>query len=588
MSGFTKEWIWFDLTPLAAAATLGHHEIVEYLLQQGADPTLRGYPKEKGTMDALEAAKQNLDYETRQGNTNGVKCNNAQRCVDLLTVANLYWDKASYSNPHYSTKARAVFSNTPTNYQLLQGALEFVPDISEYPEKKLQEASLEFLKQSSSLMLMCSVCNERKRKSLFTEQQILMVTDRRSSKCNECVRKERMEKARVARVKQQVSLMMFGANYYDDDDYDYDYEDKYGHEEVTYLRPDVDTEGKDIQWCKDKGFFEVEEGVWSGKWYNKTELMCRCCKESKHTALFSDRERMMQEFGKSPKCRVCARKEPSGHAFWDDDGDDNGEVTFFRPDGDTETKDVQWCLDNGFFEVEKGLWSGNWYYETDLKKRQSLRKHPYAARFSINDMPPPLQSKKDTAAAGSTACLKNNYVLHSEPIEEPKSTSTEKVAAIKSTQSTPLSFTFGKSGSTDSNSDEKKITAPPFSFSLGKASADTMQNEDEKKANIYSFSFGEATVKPSFTVGSNEKKKKATIKTSPVSTSIQSSDEKKITASPFSFSFDKAASADTVMPNKGEKKANMSSFSSGEATAKPSFRMRRRRKLQSKLHQSVH
>jgi len=37
-------------------------------------------------------------------------------------------------------------------------------------------------------------------------------------------------------------------------------------------------------------------------------------------------------------------------------------VTFYRPDGDTESKDIQWCRDNGFFHIEGDLWSGNWYY----------------------------------------------------------------------------------------------------------------------------------------------------------------------------------------------------------------------------------
>ena len=38
-------------------------------------------------------------------------------------------------------------------------------------------------------------------------------------------------------------------------------------------------------------------------------------------------------------------------------------VSFYRPDGKCEGKDIGWCLDNGFFEIEDGLWSGDWYYE---------------------------------------------------------------------------------------------------------------------------------------------------------------------------------------------------------------------------------
>jgi hypothetical protein len=51
------------------------------------------------------------------------------------------------------------------------------------------------------------------------------------------------------------------------------------------------------------------------------------------------------------------------------------EVTFYRPDGSVEGKDVGWCLDNDFHEIEPGLWSGDWYYEDfpDFKKEQEAR-----------------------------------------------------------------------------------------------------------------------------------------------------------------------------------------------------------------------
>ena len=58
------------------------------------------------------------------------------------------------------------------------------------------------------------------------------------------------------------------------------------------------------------------------------------------------------------------------------DGDvswDNTEVEFLRPDGGSEGKDVQWCLDHNFFEVEEGVWSGDWYYESHPEEK---RLHP--------------------------------------------------------------------------------------------------------------------------------------------------------------------------------------------------------------------
>lgn len=45
-----------------------------------------------------------------------------------------------------------------------------------------------------------------------------------------------------------------------------------------------------------------------------------------------------------------------------DDDEQYEPVTFIRPGGDTEGKNVGWCLGNGFSEIEKGLWSGPWYW----------------------------------------------------------------------------------------------------------------------------------------------------------------------------------------------------------------------------------
>jgi len=45
--------------------------------------------------------------------------------------------------------------------------------------------------------------------------------------------------------------------------------DKVDFTPVTFFRPDGDTEDTYVGWCRDNGFFEVGEGIWSGKWYYK-------------------------------------------------------------------------------------------------------------------------------------------------------------------------------------------------------------------------------------------------------------------------------------------------------------------------------
>lgn len=65
---------------------------------------------------------------------------------------------------------------------------------------------------------------------------------------------------------------------------------------------------------------------------------------------------------------------PFDYYYNSDDDDEegwnhHGDITFLRPDFSEEGKSVQWCLDNGFFQVEEGYWSGDWYYKNHPEER---------------------------------------------------------------------------------------------------------------------------------------------------------------------------------------------------------------------------
>lgn len=145
MSGFTQEYEWFDLTPVATAASKGHHDIVQYLLEQGADPTLEGCPDENIHVSALEAANQELSRAIGSGNM--ANCNRPRRCVDLLEVATLFWNRASYAGSHYNRAGRLEFTNSPTNIDDLHRALNEVSDIGFYPERSLNKEDLRNMKE---------------------------------------------------------------------------------------------------------------------------------------------------------------------------------------------------------------------------------------------------------------------------------------------------------------------------------------------------------------------------------------------------------------------------------------------------------
>lgn len=117
---------------------------------------------------------------------------------------------------------------------------------------------------------------------------------------------------------------------------------------------------------------------------------------------------------------------------YDSDGDcswDDTEVTFLRPDGDEETKDVQWCLDNDFFQIEEGIWSGNWYYDDHpeerrhhskrLKETRAIRRRAEARCVRVHarrERETPLQAAVD--AAMTCRLIQDLAMMQNMPIQE--------------------------------------------------------------------------------------------------------------------------------------------------------------------------
>ena len=99
-SGFTKEHVWFDITALAYAAKGGYDNIVQYLLEESADPTLSGCWTDDQYADAFQAA--------RMGTGKGAK-----RCVALMDAVRPFWTTAKYAGVHYNKKSRQKFTNAP-------------------------------------------------------------------------------------------------------------------------------------------------------------------------------------------------------------------------------------------------------------------------------------------------------------------------------------------------------------------------------------------------------------------------------------------------------------------------------------------
>jgi len=113
---------WFDVTPLTTAAMRGHDDIAEYLLRQGADPTLKGCPKDDiidmlmnvdGYDDPLvDLPEMHINaFDAANRGSRKIRC--CRRTHDVLLAIKPYWKRSAYSGSSAMRHKRTVFSNLP-------------------------------------------------------------------------------------------------------------------------------------------------------------------------------------------------------------------------------------------------------------------------------------------------------------------------------------------------------------------------------------------------------------------------------------------------------------------------------------------
>lgn len=161
----TKYCELYDATPLAYACINGHHDVVQYLLEQGADPTLRGTMPPSWSVNARGAVHKLYGKIERGGfpypeSIAMRKC--GTQCENLLFAVRPFWIPALYCGDSCYGNKRGSFNNLPTDIDTLRLTVRAVPGISERPSKKT-----------------CSLCCRKKSMNCFTSQI--------RSKCDHCI-----------------------------------------------------------------------------------------------------------------------------------------------------------------------------------------------------------------------------------------------------------------------------------------------------------------------------------------------------------------------------------------------------------------
>lgn len=91
MGGYTKEWYWYDDTPLIAAVRNNHFKIAKYLLETGlVNPHFKSCPYDDLYQSALEVAE-------KSGH---------QKMIAMLRIAESYFIKSGSQSAHANSNMK--------------------------------------------------------------------------------------------------------------------------------------------------------------------------------------------------------------------------------------------------------------------------------------------------------------------------------------------------------------------------------------------------------------------------------------------------------------------------------------------------
>ena len=190
---------WYDVTAVTMSAMRGHHQILEYLLEEGADPTLKGCPQDaiqNDDDDPIVADQRELHINAFDVSKDLYKkIRSCRRSYDLLMVSKPYWRRCNYSSSNATKCKREIFTNMPQIElsQLKDMIRRRVPPISQYALKcdyydvslvdtmptfaifgqKRKEAPVDQQQQlhNGGRLRRCFICNEAKHEASFSKNQ---------------------------------------------------------------------------------------------------------------------------------------------------------------------------------------------------------------------------------------------------------------------------------------------------------------------------------------------------------------------------------------------------------------------------------